>query len=57
VNRVKCPNCGKGWDTNGDGNCPSCVPKRLRPFSGQPEDDNLLMWPAWQRKEKNEKPD
>ena len=56
MNRVKCPNCEKGWDTDGDGSCPFCVPKRLRPVNGQSEDD-LTLWPAWVRKENDEKPD
>ena len=55
MNRVKCPNCGKGWDTDGDGSCPFCVPKRLRPVNGQSEDD-LTLWPAWVRKENDENP-
>ena len=52
MNRVKCPNCGKGWDTDGDGNCGFCGPK-LRPVNGllSSEEDDLLMWPAWQRKD------
>jgi hypothetical protein len=56
VNRVRCPNCNKGWDTDGDGNCPCCLPKRLRPVNGQwsEEEKDLVTWPAWLRKENND---
>jgi hypothetical protein len=55
VNRVRCPNCGKGWDETGEGCCGYCVRKPLRPVNGfSEEEDDLLMWPAWQRKEKDE---
>ena len=45
---VRCPNCGKGWDRFGDGDCDYCTRKEFRPENGQ--DDDLTMWPAWQRR-------
>lgn len=54
MNRVKCGNCGKGWDTDNDGDCAFCAPKTLRPVNGQSSEDDLLMWPAWLRKENND---
>ena len=48
MNRVKCPNCSKGWDYTGEGVCGFCVYKPLRPVNGfLEEEDDLLMWPAW----------
>ena len=56
MNRVKCPACGKGWDKTGEGCCDFCVRKPLRPVNGQPEDDDLIMWPARRRKENDANP-
>jgi hypothetical protein len=53
VNRVKCPDCGKGWDYEGEGCCDFCKRKEFRPVNGlllhEEDPDDLTMWPAWQR--------